>query len=138
MQAASCYTPEQKAGLLTAQNVLFARMHEILEAREAIMNTLQVGLVATASTGLPFVTVSVIMLQGDIIGCSLSLWQRCCNQAVRKVPILLQANFPCAETEHKNAPLYVQVSCSSALRYSHVQQEGLHCPSAHLPHLRVG
>ncbi|CAL8467919.1 g7457 [Coccomyxa elongata] len=62
--AASCYTPEQKAGLLTAQNVLFARMHEILEAREAIMNT-------------------------------------------------LQANFPCAETEHKNAPLYVQ-ACKAA------------------------
>ena len=42
-QEASSYTPEQKQGLLTAQNVLFARMHEILEAREAIMNTLQVG-----------------------------------------------------------------------------------------------
>ncbi|EIE20867.1 hypothetical protein COCSUDRAFT_57414 [Coccomyxa subellipsoidea C-169] len=61
---ASSYTPEQKQGLLTAQNVLFARMHEILEAREAIMNT-------------------------------------------------LQANFPCAETEHKNAPLYVQ-ACKAA------------------------
>jgi hypothetical protein len=46
VQEASAYTAEQKKGLLTAQNVLFARMHEILEAREAIMNTLQVGTVA--------------------------------------------------------------------------------------------
>lgn len=42
-QDAVAYTAEQRSGLLTAQNQLFARMHEILEAREAIMNTLQVG-----------------------------------------------------------------------------------------------
>ena len=41
------------------------RMHEVLEKREAIVNT-------------------------------------------------LQTNFPCAETEHKNAPLYVQVSAPPA------------------------
>ena len=60
MQAATGYKPEQRASLLASQDALFGRMHEILEAREAIMNT-------------------------------------------------LQANFPSAETEHKNAPLYVQV-----------------------------
>ena len=58
-QAATGYKPEQRTALLAAQDSLFGRMHEILEAREAIMNT-------------------------------------------------LQANFPSAETEHKNAPLYVQ------------------------------
>lgn len=59
------YKPEQREALLAAQDQLFMRMHEVLEKREAIVNT-------------------------------------------------LQTNFPCAETEHKNAPLYVQVSARSA------------------------
>jgi hypothetical protein len=59
LQAATSYRPEQRGALLAAQDALFGRMHEILEAREGIMNT-------------------------------------------------LQANFPSAQTEHKNAPLYVQ------------------------------
>ena len=54
------YSQQQKEGLLLAQDQLFRRMHEVLEKREVIVNT-------------------------------------------------LQTNFPCAETEHKNAPLYVQV-----------------------------
>ena len=59
------YKPEQREALLAAQDALFMRMHEVLEKREAIVNT-------------------------------------------------LQTNFPCAETEHKNAPLYVQVSARPA------------------------
>ncbi|CAK0770229.1 hypothetical protein CVIRNUC_003746 [Coccomyxa viridis] len=58
------YKPEQREALLAAQDQLFMRMHEVLEKREAIVNT-------------------------------------------------LQTNFPCAETEHKNAPLYVQ-ACKAA------------------------
>ena len=57
------------------------RMHEVLEKREAIVNT-------------------------------------------------LQTNFPCAETEHKNAPLYVQVSaraCSSLQPTRMLRQHGLLC-----------
>ena len=75
------YKPEQREALLAAQDQLFMRMHEVLEKREAIVNT-------------------------------------------------LQTNFPCAETEHKNAPLYVQVS---ARAYSSLQparmlrQHGLLC-----------
>jgi len=61
MQETVHYSPQQKENLLGAQDQLFKRMHEVLEKREAIVNT-------------------------------------------------LQTNFPCAETEHKNAPLYVQVS----------------------------
>lgn len=60
MQDAVSYSPQQKEALLTAQDQLFLRMHQVLEKREAIVNT-------------------------------------------------LQTNFPCAETEHKNAPLYIQV-----------------------------
>ncbi|CAL5219987.1 g1925 [Coccomyxa viridis] len=58
------YSQQQKEGLLLAQDQLFRRMHEVLEKREVIVNT-------------------------------------------------LQTNFPCAETEHKNAPLYVQ-ACEAA------------------------
>ncbi len=60
MQDAVNYSPQQKEALLAAQDQLFIRMHQVLEKREAIVNT-------------------------------------------------LQTNFPCAETEHKNAPLYIQV-----------------------------
>ena len=60
MQDAVNYSPQQKEALLAAQDQLFLRMHQVLEKREGIVNT-------------------------------------------------LQTNFPCAETEHKNAPLYIQV-----------------------------
>lgn len=42
-QAATAYKPEQQQALLAAQNRLFVHMHEVLERREGIMNTLQVG-----------------------------------------------------------------------------------------------
>ncbi len=35
------YKPEQREALLAAQDQLFMRMHEVLEKREAIVNTLQ-------------------------------------------------------------------------------------------------
>ena len=55
------------------------RMHEVLEKREAIVNT-------------------------------------------------LQTNFPCAETEHKNAPLYVQVSARPAAQpASHACCDSMSC-----------
>ena len=77
MQDAVNYSPQQKEALLAAQDQLFLRMHQVLEKREAIVNT-------------------------------------------------LQTNFPCAETEHKNAPLYIQVRGLSFSSYTIQAQQPPH------------